>query len=317
MDREVVGAIAGIYADGDFIALTSTGVLDVDGPAPLTTGSPMRIGSLTKTFTAALVVALAEQGVLALTDPVSLLLPDAPAGLTIEQLLSHESPFRDGDVSGQLLQAVADPTSIETPEDATARLLGGSFSAAPNAHQAYASVNYVVVDQVVAAAVGQPYEDVLRTEILEPIGLSSTGFVPVDELPSPHERLDPSQPPLSLATFETDAAVRASGAAGALISTAADLGAFFEALFTGEVITKDSLQAMLDVSSSTRTDYGLGIGVYSAGGKTLFGHNGRTIGFASSVRHDPDRRQTVIVLSNDGGAPTSELAQKLSVTEAC
>ena len=72
---------------------------------------------------------------------------------------------------------------------------------------------------------------------------------------------------------------------------------------------------MLDTSSGPRSGYGLGVSEYPMGDGVVYGHNGRSTGFASSLRHDPSTGITVIVLSNDGTAPTSDLATELLLAE--
>ena len=96
----------------------------------------------------------------------------------------------------------------------------------------------------------------------------------------------------------------------ALISNSADLLTFTRAWLNGELISSDQLDRMLDIVPP-RVDYGLGVSRYASSTGTVYGHNGRTVGFAASLRHDAERNVTAIVLSNDGNAPTDELADAL------
>jgi hypothetical protein len=89
---------------------------------------------------------------------------------------------------------------------------------------------------------------------------------------------------------------------------------FIRALFDGTVVSEASLERMKD-GGPPRVEYGLGLSVYPVAGTTVYGHNGRTIGFAGSVRHDPATNTTVVVLANDGGAETSEFADQLIAAE--
>ena len=121
----------------------------------------------------------------------------------------------------------------------------------------------------------------------------------------------PGQAKLPLGEFQTSVAVRASWAAGGLVSTAGDVVALADALFGGGILTEATLELMLDATSGSRDGYGLGVSSYAVGDNTFHGHNGRTIGFASSLRHDPTTGTTIVVLANDGAAPTAELATQL------
>ena len=94
------------------------------------------------------------------------------------------------------------------------------------------------------------------------------------------------------------------------MASAADVAEFVRALFGAQLLSEEALAEMTD-RRAPRSEYGLGLAIYDLGGLTAYGHNGRTIGFASSVRHDPVSNITVVVLSNDGGAPTDELANEL------
>ena len=151
-------------------------------------------------------------------------------------------------------------------------------------------------------------------DALSQLVLSAGAGTQLEELdssiPTPYERLGSASPAISLAGLPTAQFARGAGAAGGLIASAEDIAGFVRRLFAGEVVGAASLEAMMDVAPP-RSDYGLGLAVYEVEGAPVFGHNGRTIGFASSVRHDPTTNVTVVVLSNDGAAPTDELAQLL------
>jgi D-alanyl-D-alanine carboxypeptidase len=314
----VIGAIGSIHVDGELAALASVGVDDIDTQDPLAETAQMRIGGLTQVFTAALTLRLVDDGVIALDDRVATYLPGAPAELTVEHLLAHESGIRDGDVTSVLTQAILDPESTEQPPVAAARIVTEPLASAPGEEQVFANANYVVLDQVIEQATGDPYETVLTSMILEPLALTSTGFVDSPDMASPHEEADPSLPRLSLAGFDTQTVVRASGASGALVSSNTDVAAFLDALFAGSVISSESLGLMLDTTSPPRDGGGLGIDSTTADdGTTRYGLGGRTVGFAASASVDPAAGRVVVVLSNDGIAPVDDLAELLVTSELC
>ena len=314
--EEVIGAVAAVGRSGQDPSIAAAGWSNQESTATSSSAEAYRIGSITKLFTAALVLDLVEDGVIGLEDPVGDYVADPPANLTIEHLLSHTSGLPDLDVAENIMPAIMDPTTVETPDEVIDKALDGGLSHQPGIQQSYSSTNYLILGVVVEAATGQSYDSALHDNVLEPLGLDNTGFEgPDTKLATPYERPGPGQPQFPLDEFATDVAVRASWSAGGLVSTAEDLVVFTEALFGGDLLSSESLDLMLDTSSGPRAGYGLGVSQYPMRDGVVYGHNGRTIGFASSLRHDPSTGITVIVLSNDGTAPTGDLASELLLTE--
>ena len=104
--------------------------------------------------------------------------------------------------------------------------------------------------------------------------------------------------------------VRSSGGAGALYSTVDDLAKFIRAVFDGNVFADDTIRQLTEPIVAG-ADYGLGLGIYATPAGISYGHNGRIVGYHASIRHDPEREFTAIVLSNDGNAPTEQLVSAL------
>lgn len=286
---------------------------DREEETPVATDTIFRIGSITKVYTAALIMHLVETGMLTLEDSVREYVPEAPQEMTIGHLLSHRSGLRDVDVAAGIFEAIQNPTETAAPEDTIGSALQ-QLAFDPGLRQSYSSIGYLVLERVVEAATGQDYEDVLRERILVPLDLTATMLERSDSaLATPYERLTPSGPQVSLAALPTTGLARAAGAAGALVAPAQEVAAFAAALFEAMIVSQESLMTMMNTSGEPLAEFGTGLAVYPlAGGKT-FGHNGRTIGFASSLRHDPAGGVTVVVLSNDGSAATDVLADSLVV----
>ncbi len=160
-----------------------------DGPAKrlAASGDVYHYWSITKLFTATAVMQLADDGKLALDDPVRRYLPGftavAPSGeavdITIRQLLGHTSGMRDLrplDLAGWIRHH-GDPP-VDQVELVRARMQSyGKLAAPPGTASAYSNAGYIVLGAIVEVAAGQPYEEVVRSRILRPLGMASTDFV--------------------------------------------------------------------------------------------------------------------------------------------
>jgi CubicO group peptidase (beta-lactamase class C family) len=147
-------------------------------------GERFRIASVTKQFTALAVLVLQEQGALRVTDPVCAHLPDCPpawAPITLDHLLTHTSGLHDyADVMRTDLEAFYRTAGSRAPAPAQ---LVRTFSAlpldfAPGADWAYSNSGYVVLGHLVELLSGRSYADFLRAEVLDPLGMSDTGYPP-------------------------------------------------------------------------------------------------------------------------------------------
>ncbi len=306
----VVGAAA-LIRDGGVTVRAAAGVRSVNGPEPIGEGDVFAIGSITKTVAAVVVLQLADAGVLSLDDAVAGYVVGVPAAITIRDLLGHTSGYRDGDLGAEQIIAVLQPETRRTRAEQIADIVAAGPVGAPGAPHTYASANYLLLDEVIATASESTFEEQVTKLILQPLDMDSSGFEPGDrDLSSPHERPAPGQPPIDLANFDTVEMVRSSGASGALYSTVDDLDAFIRAVFHGHGFADDTIRHLTE-PIIPGADYGLGLGIYDSRTGASYGHNGRIVGYAASIRHDPERELTVVVLSNDGSAPTAQLATEL------
>ena len=186
---DIPGISYGVVADGRLVHAGAFGTLRVDEDAPPDADSVFRIASMTKSFTAATVLLLRDEGRLRLDDPVGRWVPeladlagptaDSPP-ITIEHLLTMSSGLPTDDPWGDRQQGL--------PPDAFAALLRGglSFAWVPGTRFEYSNLGYGILGRVITAAAGAEYKDVVRTRMLEPLGLTSTGYevaeVPVERL---------------------------------------------------------------------------------------------------------------------------------------
>ena len=310
---DVVGATVFVVRGDGSTETIEYGFADREAGVRTDADSQYRIGSITKVYTAATVMSLAEDGLLALDDPAADYVPSLPPEITIEHLLGHTSGLRDVDVTAGIIEMALGGGEAGDPLDSPMEVVDRGLAFEPGTRQEYSSVGYLALERVIEAATATTYEEAL-TEHLPLVGTSTELEDGESELPTAYERLSPAIPAFSLADLETTAFARNAGGAGAIVATAADVAGFIRALFDGAVVSEASLERMMD-AGPPRVEYGLGLSVYPVAGTTVYGHNGRTIGFAASVRHDPATNTTVVVLANDGGAETSEFADQLIAAE--
>ncbi len=258
----------------------------LEGGGPLAPTVPTRIGSITKTFVATVVMQLVEEGALSLDDPIADHLPDHPFAasgpaepLTVRHLLSHRSGIANyTDLPTFFPDVDGDPDRVWTPGEIVD--LVADTPAQPGAPFAYSNTNYIVLGQLIEAIEGESAGDVIARRITTPLGLDT----------------------IDLATESADdtAIVSTAWTAGAMRSSADDLAAFIEALAAGDVVSADSLAAMIDIDPASIETGGYGLGLLAVGvnpDEVGWGHGGGIPGGISFVAHFPDTGETVVILS--------------------
>jgi CubicO group peptidase (beta-lactamase class C family) len=322
------GHIADLRARGSIpgltLAITDRDGLLLDrayGHAEIASGRLVRpdtlfeIGSIGKTFAAIVVMQLAEEGRLELDDPVVRHLPwfrvpRTGARITIRHLLGHTAGITSG---------------IEGTPEATFqvwRLRDLAPGSGPGRRFHYSNLGYKAIGLIVETLEGQPYPDVVRRRILEPLGMSASepaitndirprlavGYEPArDDLPWAEG--DPLLPATWLETHTAD---------GAIASTASDMAIFARMLLhdgtgpDGRLISAASF-AQMTTLVPVIGDVGYGLGIYSRtfDGHRLIGHTGGMVGYLSGLWCDPEAGLAAVVLQNGPGHGPNMLARRL------
>jgi len=274
-----------------------------------------RIGSITKTFTAVLVLQLRDEGALALTDPLAEHVPGVAGSATLLQLLAHAGGLTselpgawwervDGTDAAGLLAALAD----EPP-----RLAAG-------ARLHYSNVGFALLGEVVARRRGAPWAQVLQERLLDPLGLHRTGTAPLGPAASGWA----VHPHADVLLAEPSAATGAMAPAGELWSTVGDLArwASFLAGDTGEVLAPATLEEMqqpatVEDGAAWTTAWGLGLQLVRSDGRRLVGHGGSMPGFLAGLLVEPATGDGAVALANaTSGVPIGRLTSELLATMA-
>ncbi|MFF4297365.1 serine hydrolase domain-containing protein [Streptomyces vinaceus] len=311
------------------------GTSELGGTTPPRTSDHFRIASNTKTMTAALIMLLAQEGELRLTDPVSAYVPGVPNGahITLAQLLTMRSGLYNYTDAPELATALdADPGKARTPQQMLDIAFRRPPDFAPGASYEYSNTNYVLLGLVAEKAGGRPLAEQLRDRLFTPLGLKGTSLPATDDrsLPAPaaHGYMYGGSA-YALRDDPYPAAVREAaesgklqpldytrqnpsyaGAAGGAVSTADDLATWIRALVRGEVLDPASQRQWLrspQAEKPAATDgqkYGYGIAYQHLGRNIgLYFHGGELPGFNSFMGHDPANDVTLVIWTNLTVAP--------------
>jgi D-alanyl-D-alanine carboxypeptidase len=295
-----------------------SGVADLATQRKIGQGDHYRIASLTKTYVAAVVLQLAAEGKLRLSDTVERWLPGlVPNGekITIRMLLIHTSglydherdpevlkPYLDGDLSYYWSPTRLVKLAVSRPE---------LFAPGATKLSSYSSTNYVILGLVVSAVTGRSVGAELKQRIFEPLHLAKSTYpTRQTQLPNPyaHGYLMLGPPTLTdLSAFSPSL----SGAAGAIVSTVDDVAVFYRALLSGRLLKPAQLNAMKKTLPEAKGDLvqrmGYGLIRFSTPCGAAWGHSGSFPGYWTHAWSSGDgKRQAVLMVNIDPGSVSAE-----------
>ncbi|MGO4632346.1 serine hydrolase domain-containing protein [Streptomyces sp. 2RAF24] len=294
---------AGVVREGETVWFGSRSC--VDGHAP-EADTQYRIGSITKVFTAVLVMRLRDEGLLSLDDPLEKHLKGTGVGeVTIAQLLGH---------SAGLAAETPSPWWERTPGTVRPEL-ADVLGEQPRRHPAgrlhhYSNPGYTLLGSLVEALRGVSWEEALRTEILEPLGLRRTTARPV----APHAGGFAVHPWADVMLPEPAQDLGIMAPAGQLWSTVGDLCRFgaFLAEGDGRVLARASVEEMRvpaapPAAGDGESGYGLGLQLLRKDGRTLVGHTGSLPGFVACLWVSVEDGLAAVALANATSGPLTAL----------
>lgn len=250
-----------------------------------------RIGSITKTLTAVLVLQLRDEGRLDLADPVGRFVPDTGyAEATLRDLLAHTAGLQSEPAGPWWERSPGvDLDALLAANDGSGRVAGAGD------YFHYSNLGFALLGAVVARLRGASWWEVVRARLLEPLGMRATSYGPPEDH-APGRSVDHFAHTLSPEPL-TDTGAMAP--AGQLWSTTADLLRWADFLATGhpDVLAPATLTEMA-TPTALGGDYGLGLRVLAVAGRTLVGHTGSMPGFQAALFVDRERRDAVAVLAN-------------------
>jgi len=277
----------------------AAGLTDRDAGTAMSTSTRFRIGSVTKTFIAAVVLQLVDERVISLTDPLSRWLPTFPRGsVTIEQLLNHSSGLVDYLFDPQLQ---ATQRSAHTRDEILAIAARAQSAAVAPGTWSYSNTNYFLLGEIITAATGTSWAQQVRARLLErsDLRLTSTFIAGYEPVPGGVGRGyldDMGWVDVSDATHPT-----VLGAAGCMVSTMSDLTQWWRALNGGKVFSAASLAAMRANTVPVAPGQTWGLGVEAQDGAPLgmlLGHGGGLGGYSTQMQFFTGPGLTLAVAMN-------------------
>ncbi len=305
-----------ITRGNDTLVLRAWGLADVAANRPATAASTYQIGSVSKQFTAVLLLTQVERGKLALTDSIGRYLTNGLRpewrSLTIEQLLNHTAGMQND------LKREGPPGNAAPTDTMIAWAARDTMVFAPGTRFAYSNVGYLLLGALVEKLYAKPYSVALRDEIARPLGLRTLGWcaeLGKDTMATTgYQYLGPGKlQPLPYAHPTKSLGM------GGLCATAGDLSAWNRALHGGRVLSAASYAAMTTPRGAAKK-YGFGLQVNpTPWGAPVIYHLGSVMGFAAENAWFPAESLSVTVLYNSfgpaNGFPTNfilEIARAIS-----
>lgn len=315
--------VPGVYAEVRDAGRTwrgASGVADVRTGRPVTPDMRHRVGSITKTFTAAAVMQQVEQGRIRLDAPIGDHLPHLVPGergrkITVRMLLNNTSGIPDYiRYAFPSLQGIPDVSSKSLDDNRfrrfhSAELIKLGLDAPPTGEPGgpvgvYSNTNYLLLGQLLERVTGTAAEEYITRNVIERAGLRHTGFPTGPRIKGPHSRMYEAlwgalDPPRDYSVYD----MSWTGTGAALVSTMPDLNRFYGKLLDGAVVSRSSLTEMQRTIPVVALDgsmiqYGLGLHRLDIPGcGTFWGHDGTVwgAGTASWTRADGARQMSFAV----------------------
>jgi D-alanyl-D-alanine carboxypeptidase len=305
---------------GQIIYSEAFGVTDKANATAATPRSVLRIASITKQFTAAAILRLAERGALTLDDPIETYVPEFnPRGakITLRHLLNHTSGLpRDWYPPTPPFPSIA---ALVTREQAIKSLNAQPFAFVTGKKWGYSNVGYLLLGYAIESITGRSFADFFQSELALPLGLIDTGVCGTSNLPLPdgYALANATSGP----TIIKIPSVHTSGmfSSGALCSTASDLARWPHLLASGQAILPASYGAMItpaQLDNNIFWPYGLGVGLQNQLGQPAVSHDGAVNGFQSFLVHFPSRDIAVAVIVNTFPGPAVGNPQGIAMAVA-
>jgi D-alanyl-D-alanine carboxypeptidase len=298
-NKKFMGSVA-VAENGKMVYSKAIGYADVENKIKNTPETKFRIGSISKTFTAALVLKAVEENKLKLDDRLSKFYAEIKNSdkITLEQLLNHRSGIHNVTAAADYL---AWSKSAVTPKQMVAKIVNGGNDFEPGASMSYSNSNYILLSYILESVYKKPYAKLLEEKIIKPLALSNTYYGGTINTKN-KEAYSYEATENYIKDGETDMSVPSG--AGAVVSNTADLLKFADALFSGKLVSVASLDKMMKMTDG----YGYGLFTVPFNEHTGYGHNGGIDGFTSALYYFPQSKTGYAMLSNGTAFDNNRIA---------
>ena len=317
---DVGGIVAGVMIDGDLVWAQAFGWADRDARTPMSTASISRTGSISKSVTAVLMMRLLDEGVIGLDEPVERYLP-AFASVKDRRVDAQPVTFRHlASHTAGLIREPQWPDAVVGPIELWDKRIVESlpltaYDTVPGARYQYSNIGFGTLGLALAKAAGRPFMEMVRTEVLEPLGMTGSEFVVAGAklearlaagyVIGQDGSIDGGQP----AREHAGRGYKVPN--GGVYSTVADLGRFMGAM-SGvpglRILSEESRQEALSIQTPENPNrgYGLGFSVQiDEQGRKIASHGGSVAGYTAHMAFDPEARIGVVLLRNYGRGSTN------------
>ena len=291
INNEYMGTIS-VFKDKKEIYSRSIGYSDINNNILSNESTRYRIGSISKIFTAVLIMQLVEEKKLNLNDKLSQYFPDIKLSneITIEQLLTHRSGIYNYTDIKDYESWMEKPLS---QKELISKINKNKRRFKPNKKFEYSNSNYFLLSLIIEQIENGRFNKILEKKILIPYNLNQTYCCTNEE----NNNVAKSYYNINNKWKEaTNTDLRTAAGAGGIISTAKEINKFFNLLFNNKIINKESLDLM--TYNLKTSDYGFGIFEYDFFNSSGYGHNGRIDGFISTACYFLEEEISVTYLNN-------------------
>jgi len=288
-----------IFHDGEEVYQRTIGYASVEDNIPATAETKYRAGSVSKIYTATIIMHLIEDKQLSLDDMLADFYPDIKNAekITIEHLLQHRSGIFNFTSANNYQEWLDQEVTHEQLLD-TIRAKGTVF--APGEKMEYSNSNYVLLTYIAEKVTGKNFSQMLAEHILEPCNLTNTEFGKKIE---PEKNEAYSYARLSKWSRDTETDMTVPSGAGAIVSTPTGINRFLTCLFNGKLLTKETVDQM----TTMKDKYGYGMFRVPFHEKQAFGHTGGIDGFRASAFYFPEEKVAVTYLGNGVDMPVNDI----------
>jgi len=293
------GSAVIVSQHGKVLYKDARGMANIELQVPLQPDSIFRIGSITKQFTAAAIMMLAEQGKLSVTDDIHKYVPDFPTEgqvVSIANLLSHTSGIANYTEDEHVWKKLI---STQTTLDEMLKVFAKHpMPLKTGEAMRYSNTGYVLLGKIIEVASGKSYADFIEQDIFAKLAMKNSSFGGTQIIVNRASGYSRSAEGIVNADPIN---MMWPHAAGSLLSTVDDLNIWFTALRNGTLITKASYEAMIkpfELNDKTSSDYGFGLGSFNVNEYKAIGHSGGIHGFVTYAFYLPEKDLYVAVLSN-------------------
>ena len=294
-----MGSVA-LSENGKIIYTKSIGFSDVESKTKPNETTKYRIGSISKSFTSALVFKAVEENKVSLDTKILKYFPNIKNAdkISISNLLNHRSGIHSFTDNENYLSW---NTKKKSEEELLKIIEDGDSDFEPDTKADYSNSNYVLLSFILEKIYKKPYSEILQEKIIKPIGLKNTYIGGKINLKNneAHSYIFENN---WIKETETDLSIPLG--AGAVVSTPSDLLQFAEALFNGKIISEKSLKLM----ETIKDDYGSGLFQMPFGTKKAFGHTGGIDGFSSNYGYFPEEKVAFALTSNGSNYTNNNIA---------